>query len=278
MYIVAIAELGTPVEAEAEALARDLGSTAYEQRLNLVAGLPAVVLATPDPARARDLLRRLRARGHGAVGFDAAAVVSSGDMVLLRRGRLEPGGLGVEDAASHGLPGAPAAIGERLPFDDILVLIRATHRRRTETKVDVKERKLGIGRAVATGGLLLTKTVHREETRVTDERDQVLYVFRRSGERPWLVRERAAGYGWLGDRLAPSSLQNFVATVALLRERAPGAAYDERLMGFRKPLLFAASAAKDGSSSSSEPTADLLAHLLALWFSRSAVRADDTAP
>jgi len=43
--------------------------------------------------------------------------------------------------------------------------------------------------------------------------------------------------------------------------------YDERLMGARKPLLFAAGASKDGATSS-EPTVDLLAHLLALWFSR----------
>ena len=51
MYVVAILELATSVEAEAAALAADLGSTAYEQRLHLVAGLPAVVLTTADPAR-----------------------------------------------------------------------------------------------------------------------------------------------------------------------------------------------------------------------------------
>lgn len=266
MYVVAIAELGTPVEAEAAALAGDLASTAYEQRLNLVAGLPAIVLATPDLERARALLRRLRARGHGAVAFDAAAIVGSGAMVPLRRCHLEPGGFAAEAPTSLGVPGAPGAITARLPFDDILALIRAIHRRRVETTVDVNERKFGLGRAVATGGLMLRKTVTREETRVTDERDQVLYVYRRSGEPPWLLRERTAGYGWLGDKLAPSSFQNFVATVALLRERAPSAVYDERLLAPRKPLLFAAGA-KDGSST--EPTSDLLAHLLALWFSRS---------
>jgi len=144
------------------------------------------------------------------------------------------------------------------------------HRRRTETKSEVKERKFGAGRALMTGGLMLTKTVKREETRVTDERDQVLYVFRRSGERPWLLRERSAGYGWLGDKRAPSSLQNFVATIALLRERAPEAAYDDRLMSFCKPLTFALKVMSrtDGSSTSTEPTIDLVAHLLALWASR----------
>jgi hypothetical protein len=268
MYVVAVVELGTPIEAEAAALAADLDSTAYEQRLNLVAGLPAVVLAAPDPEPARALLRKIRARGHGAVAFDARAVVPSGEMVALRRCRLDPDGLAAEDPAALGSPGEPApSIVERLPFDDLLALIRATHRRRVETKAEVKEKKFGAGRALMTGGLMLTKTVTREETRVTDERDQVLYAFRRSGERPWLLRERSAGYGWLGDKLAPSSLQNFVATVTLLRARAPRATYDERLMGFRKPLPFAAGvvAARDRSSTSTEPTVDLLAHVLALW-------------
>jgi hypothetical protein len=269
MHVVAIVELGTPVEVEAAALAADLQSTLYEQRLNLVAGLPAIVLATPEPERARALLRKIRERGHGAVAFDGAAVVPSGDMVPLRRCRLEPDGLGAESPGGLGVPAAPAEIIERLPFDDILALIRATHRRRIETKAEVTERQFGIGRAVASGGLLLTKKVTREETRVIDERDQVLYIFRKSGERPWLLYERSSGYGWLGDMLAPSSLQNFVASVALLRARAPGAAYDERLMGHRKPLVFAAhgGTARAGGSTSTEPTADLLAHLLALWFS-----------
>lgn len=273
MYVVAILELGTSVEAEAAALAADLGSTAYEQRLHLVAGLPAVVLSTPDAARARALLRSLRARGHGALAIDAAAVVSSGDMLLLRRGHLEPGALVAEDPAAPGIPGAPVAVIERLPFDDVLALIRATHRQRSETKVEVKERKFGVGRTLMTGGLISSKTVTREETRISNERAEVLYIFRQSGERPWLLREQSANYGWLGAKLAPSSLQNFNATVALLRERAPAAAHDERLTGPRREIPFAGSGA-----ASPDPVADLLAHLLALWASKSSARADGASP
>lgn len=264
--MVAIVKLGTPVEVEAAALAADLGSTLYEQRLNLVAGLPAIVLATPEPERAHALLLRIRGRGHGAVACDGAAVVSSSDMIPLRRCRIEPDGLAAEDPAGTGIPAASEEVA-RLPFEDILALIRATHRRRVETKTEVTERKLGIGRAVASGGLLLTKKVTREETRVTEERDQVLYVFRKSGEMPWFLSERSAGYGWLGDQLRPSSFQNFVATAALLRARAPGAAYDERLMGYRKPLVFAAHGGKTRGGGA-EPTADLLAHLIALGVAR----------
>ncbi|WP_437592054.1 hypothetical protein [Sorangium sp. So ce1000] len=260
MFVVAILELATSVEAEAAALAADLGSTAYEQRLHLAAGLPAVVLTTADPAPAHALLRALRARGHGALAVDAAAVVSSGDMVPLRRGRLEPGGLVAEDPAAPGVAGQPAAVVERLPFDDILALVRATQRQRVASKVDVKERKFAPGSAVLTGGIVMSKTVTREETRVSDERSEVLYLFRKSGERPWLLRERSASYGWLGGKLAPSSIQNFAATIALLRQRAPGAVYDERLTGPRRQLPFSGN-----GSPSPDPTADLLADLLARW-------------
>lgn len=267
MYVVALVTLATPgdTDAEAAALAADLGATVYEQRLQLAGGLPAVVLTTPDADRARALLRALRGRGHGAAAFDAAAVVPSGAMLALRRGRLEADALVAEDPARPpGAAGAPAEALDRLPFEDVLALIRASQRRRVEETVQVKERKFGMGRAVMTGGLMLTKKVTREETRVSDERMEVLYLFRRSGARPWLLRERGAAYTWLGDKVAPASMHNFQATVALLRERAPGARYDDRLTGPRRALPFAG----EGDDESPDPTADLLAHVLALWAAR----------
>src|SRR5262249_58145917 len=55
VYVVAITELATSVEAEAAALAPEIGSTPYETRLELAGGMPAVVLTTPDRARAQHL-------------------------------------------------------------------------------------------------------------------------------------------------------------------------------------------------------------------------------
>jgi hypothetical protein len=59
-YVVAIMALGTTVEAEAQALAADLGTTAYEGRLKLVAGVPAIVLATTDIDAAQLLVGKLK--------------------------------------------------------------------------------------------------------------------------------------------------------------------------------------------------------------------------
>ena len=77
----------------------------------------------------------------------------------------------------------------------------------------------------------------------------------------------------LGAKLALSSLQNFTATVALLRERAPAAGYHERLTGPKREIPFAGSGA-----ASPDPVADLLAPLLALWASKSSAPASGAGP
>ena len=54
MHVVAIAS-ASPLETEAAELAAHLGTTAYEERLKLAAGLPAIVLMSADASRARQL-------------------------------------------------------------------------------------------------------------------------------------------------------------------------------------------------------------------------------
>jgi len=76
----------------------------------------------------------------------------------------------------------------------------------------------------------------------------VLYLFRKSGATPWILREQGTHYEALGARLAPTAAPNFVTTVAELRARAPQACYDERLVARR---------------TASPTELDLLAHLVA---------------
>lgn len=254
---LALAELATPIEAEAVALAADLGITAYEARLKLVAGLPAIVLMSADPAPARALLAKLRARRHGALLCDAAEVIPSGAMVPLRRFAFEPDALVAPD-----VPGA------RLPYGDILGIFRASHEARTETHTESTSKQFSAGRALLSGGLLLTKNVARDEKTITHEREQVCYLFRAGGDTPWLLRERGTHYAGLGSDAGPSSAQNFVATMTRLRKLAPGAVYDERLMNARnapnRPTR-TGSGSSETVGVSSASGVDLIAHLLALW-------------
>ncbi len=269
--MVALAELASSVDAEAPALAEDLGSTAYDARLLLAPGLPAVVRTTPDRANALDLLARLRARGHGAVACDASAVVPSADMISMKRFRLTPATIVLADRE-----------GLELPYDEVLAIVAAVHRTRTEVETHVKEKRFSVSRAALTSGLSMTRTVSTETHSATEDREPVLYVFPRSGATPWILRESAAEWTGHGQPLRPTRAENFHVATSELRARAPAAVFDDRLVT-RKARETASlrstshSTAGEGPrqstrvvTSSSEGMVDLLAHLIALWIARSA--------
>src|SRR6185436_643988 len=126
MHVVAILELATSIDAEAVALAADLGTTAYEERLKLAGGLPAIVLLSAEAAPARALLTKIRGRGHGALAIDAAEVVPSTEMIVVRRFAFEPDALVLQGS------------GARMPYSDIVAIVRAVHRTRTETRTETR--------------------------------------------------------------------------------------------------------------------------------------------
>ena len=218
--MVAITTLATTIDVEARALAADLGTIAYEERLKLTAGVPAVVLATTDGAAAQSLAGKLRARNHRALVCRTADVVRASAMVSLRRFQMDAGAL---DAG-----------GERLPWADISALIHARHHTQTATTEVVKENKFNLGRAVMTGGLVMRKTEKREVVTVTADTEHVLYLFRASGGTPWLLREQSTHYGALGAALAPTAMRNFAIAIEQFRTRAPHARFDESLA--RRPV------------------------------------------
>jgi hypothetical protein len=115
---------------------------------------------------------------------------------------------------------------------------------------------------------MASKTTKREELSSSAETEPVLYVFRASGATPWLLRERATNYSALGRELAPSSMQNFLTTVRRLRELAPRAMYDERLLSLRVasgPPATHRGIADETRTSSTASAIDIAAHALALW-------------
>ena len=80
-----------------------------------------------------------------------------------------------------------------------------------------------------------------------------------------------AHYEGLGAARGLTALENFATTIRLLRERAPGARYDERLVRMQRAPERAAlqgTGARSTVTTSSSSGVDVLAHLLALSFSR----------
>jgi hypothetical protein len=222
MYVVAIGSLSGTIDDTIRPLADELGTTAYELRLVLNAGLPAVVLVTVDENIARAAIHSIERHGHSPVLCDRRDVVSRDQMTLIREPRFDA------DALVAG-PDTRQA----LAYADIDVLLRAAHRSAHESTQTITERKLRPVMAIATGGLVLTKTAQRSVTSTSVSLENVLYVFRRGSLHPWLLRERHALYNHLGPDLSPTSLANFTTVIAQLRSRTPHAPYDERLVTSR---------------------------------------------
>lgn len=261
MFVVAVCDLATPLEVEAAALAADLGTTAYEARMLLAPGPPAIVRSTPDKAAALGLLAKVRARGNGAVACDASAVVASGDMIAMRRFRLEADAIALDDRP------------DRLAYDDVLALLAAVHRRRSDAHTETKSKKFSATRTLMTGGFAMTRTEKKTTHAAHEDRESVLYVFRRGGATPWILRETGTSWAGLGRAPAPTQTENFRVAVAVLREKSQRASFDDRLVSRkaapeRTAVAAAGSASSRVVSTSSEAGVDLLAHLLALWVCR----------
>ena len=231
-YLVAILGLATSVEDAARALAAELATTAYEERMKLAAGVPAVVLASSDESRARALAGQLARAGHAVHVCATSDIVAASAMISMRRFQI----------AEHGLVAGDA----RLAWSDVRVLVRAKHRHASETASTRTEKKLSLGRAIATAGLSVRKTVHTDVVTRAEHPEQVLYVFHAGGV-PWLLREHGTHYAGLGAGVGPSAAGNFALAVTRLRAGAPHARFDERLVTRMAP----------------PDEIDLLAHLVA---------------
>ena len=255
MYAVAIVQLRTDVDVEAAALASDLGLTAYEARLALAQGTPALVTTAAEEDRAAEILSRVRARGHEAVAIELSSVVPSGAMVSMRRFRLGELAMTLDDRP------------EVLPYEDIAAVVAAVHRQQTTQETETRDRKFSMGRAVLSGGLVMTKNVTRETRTESSEREPVLYLFRRGGETPWLLRERGTSWAGHGGTVSPTATANFKTTVDRIRAMAPLAPYDDRLVTRRgaPERLTSTGGPSNTTTRSSVGGIDLLAHLIAAW-------------
>lgn len=232
-HLVAILRLATSVEDAARALASELATTAYDERIKLAAGVPAVVLASSDEHRARSLAGQLARAGHGVHVCAMSDVVPASAMISMRRFQLTGDGLVAGEA--------------HLAWHDVRVLVRAKHRHASETAGSRTEKKLSLGRAIATAGLSMRKTVTTDVVTRAEHPEQVLYVFGAGGV-PWLLREHATDYSGLGSELGPSAAGNFALAVARLRAGASHARFDDRLVARLAP----------------PDELDLLAHLVAI--------------
>jgi hypothetical protein len=234
-FLVAATRWDAPLDAVLAQLAPVLGLGEYDARLRLAGPVPVVVAAGIAEPDARELLRWLRDRGHGAVAC-AEDNLPTPARVLTPRG--------FEFTADAFVALDARAQRYVLPYGDILAIVRARWIRDTQTTTATVDRQFSLRRMMMTGGIAPHRDIERVERATASERDEVLYLFRGAGPDPMALRAGALLYDGLGAHKGATARTSFGTLVEWLRQRAPGAVHDERLLAERRrPTVRGASGA-----------------------------------
>jgi hypothetical protein len=225
--LIAIARIPDDAQARTQA-AQVTGLALADLNRRLAGTLPRVLFpGLPDDEAAR-IEAGLQALGFGVLAFDVAVVPGDSERVVARRIELVPGALVATDAQGN---------AHRCPAADIAVLQRGARVSATTETVKTSERQIAVGRAVLSGGLLLTKKVEKTAVKTTESTDFFLLVQRAGGEPDLMLYERRLDYRALGAEMQASSRANLELLWTRLRALAPAAA-DDRVgrPGFVKGL------------------------------------------
>jgi hypothetical protein len=186
----------------------------------LAGTMPRVLLAAAPVDRVEALVDGFESLGFVAFSCDPAAAPSDDDRLLVRGIDVEAGGLAFLDGQGkrHTCAGAAVSLIQR----GVLVTT-------TSEKVRTNERRLDVGKAVLTGGLMVTSKVQKQSVRIEETREAFLLLQRNDGQPDAMVYERRVDYRFLGADKQPASHANLERTLASLRILAPDAPVDDRV-------------------------------------------------
>jgi hypothetical protein len=217
--LLAIARIPDGVDARTRAAAAT-GLALADLNRRLAGTLPRVLLAAVPADRGHELGDALVAIGFGVLTFDVAAVPTDEDRVVARRVELAPDTLIVADSKgqSHRCSGRAIALLQRG--------IRVT---RTDQKTTTTERQLSVGKALLTGGMMLTKKVERTAHNAVEASEPFLLLGRGDGESDIILYERRIDYRHMGAEMQASSRANLERLWTWLCRLTPPEAVDDRL-------------------------------------------------
>lgn len=221
MYAVAIDYHPRDAERFAEPLAYALDRSLIEarNRLSDPLGGPTVVGNFAEEAAASICVRKLREAGIASTVLAPGEIEGESGRFAVRSFRLRDRSLGASSRYGKEI---------EIPYGEIELLVRGTLFTPRPELGTVEERRLSPTRMLLTGGLVSTKRKLRRRAIPMEEREGFLHLY--AGEHPPLVfREASLHYQALGASLKPAANANFEILVTLLRERATGALFDERL-------------------------------------------------
>jgi hypothetical protein len=220
--IVAIHNLEKDKESLAGSLASVLNVSSYDalMRLRVPGNGPLTVAVSAQTERAEELAEKLRSAGFAALVLTDAEIAAAAVTLVVKRFVLDPRELQVVTEKGDNFV---------LLLQNVDLMLCGMKIARSTNTETVKERSVSPGRAVLSGGLMITKTTKTTREIITDERERFINVY--TGKKTAIVfRENALDYTSLGSARRPSRVENFTCLVAELRRCCPLAKFDNRLM------------------------------------------------
>lgn len=225
MHLVASIRPASDLDAAVDALVASAAMTRAEARMRLAPEPPALLARVP----AEDAIRVVAELGRA--GLPALSleedVPSDADRFQVRSFAFE-----------QGSGQFTSRIGETLavPWDDVRLVLRGVRTSRTTTEHTETRQKLAPGRAVLTGGLVLTKKTTSTVRNVQEDSEQFLLVHTDAGLRLFLGEE-ALEFSGLGPLLQPARTANLGVLAQEVWRRTPRAFHDDRLLRLGRRAL-----------------------------------------
>jgi len=222
MFVIAIDNLQENREYLARSLASALGVSLFDAlvRLRVPGRGPLVVSSRRDEAAAREISDKLEAAGFRTYTVNEDEIESDEKRAVVHKVRLGEGTFEIETKM-----GKTVKTEYQLVYG-IIRGIRIAQTIKTET---TKERKLAAGRALMTGGLVVTRTTQTTLDLTAEERVGFfqLYV---AGRQPVLFLEPALIFDSTGLALQRTRTANFSYLLSEMKRRCIATVYDERLV------------------------------------------------
>ncbi|MEE9523365.1 MAG: hypothetical protein V3V59_01280 [Thermodesulfovibrionales bacterium] len=222
MNIVALYKIPDDMDRAVAILSEATGKSKYEavSRLRVARKIPVIVGGYAGSAEAEEVSKKLASAGFGTIVMDRDDMGAGDGLFAVRAFSFEGTSLRVESRQRDTVT---------VDYDDVDLILCGKGIRTEKVTITEKSRKLSLGRAVITSGLMMTKKEGKDREDVTENREGFIHLY--GGTKAVLVfRENAVDYSSLGTLMKPSRYANFTFVAEELKRRCRNASYDESLL------------------------------------------------
>lgn len=221
MQIVAIDNMQGDSAQLARELAAVMGVTPYEarSRVNLPSGGPAIVASFANDDLAMTCVDSLVTAGFDTLCLDSAELENDQNRFIVQQLSFTAEGLHLSGQGGEQLT---------LNYSDSVLLLRGAGIVNCVQCETVTKKKFALGRALATGGLVMRKKVTSTSQSVDVERQPFCHIYAH-GLPAIVLRQDILDYAALGSECKLSRGENFNWICAELRRLCESARWDDRL-------------------------------------------------